>query len=386
MMWEVYENMLPILFRDRMQFQNIILHLTLIDGVGPVALHSLVTKLGQDRLHEIYNFFVSDFVAFGVSPSAAQILVDGLKNQEILDQEIALMEQFHVQILTILCSQFPALLKEIHVPPALLYFQGDVKLFAHEKNIACVGARKSHGYAHEALLHLIVPMVEQGWVVVSGGALGADTFAHQIALDHQSPTMVVVGSGLSQVYPAQNAKLFENVVRAGGLIISSFPMQTPPDPWNFPKRNRLIAGLSRGCLVLQAADKSGALITASCALEQGREVFAVPGSIFDPLSAGCHSLIAQGAKLVTCAQDLLDELGYPVVESKKDQQSLFVPAKAEKLDEISRQILQTAFTPMTIDFMASKLQIDVHFLQNKLFELSLEGKIVQDAMGFWKRV
>ncbi|MBP6892187.1 DNA-processing protein DprA [Candidatus Babeliales bacterium] len=370
--------------------QNIILHLSLIDGVGEALLYKLIERLGQERLPEVYNFFVSDFLTLGVPEQIAQNLVQGLKNQKIIDQELALMREHRVGLVTIFCPEYSKLLKEIHVPPVLLYFQGDINLFAHEKNIACVGARKAHRYVHDALTYLIVPMMHDGWVVVSGGAQGADTYAHQIALEQKIPTIVVVGSGLCHVYPPQNKKLFEQVVAAGGLIVSSFSMETKPDPWNFPKRNRLISGLSRGCLVLQAAAKSGALITAESALQQGREVFAVPGSIFDELSAGCHNLIQQGAKLVTCAQDILDELGYPapavVVGEKKSQQKIFVqPVQAMPFDDLSNQILQQAVVPITGDLLLSKLQVDVNVLQNKLFELSLDGKIAQDGMGFWKR-
>ena len=143
-------------------------------------------------------------------------------------------------------------------------------------------------------------------------------------------------------------------------------------------------------MVLQAAAKSGALITAECALQQGREVFALPGSIFDELSAGCHNLIQQGAKLVTCAQDILDELGYPapseIMGEKKLQQKVFTSAAvAAPFDDLSSQILQHAVVPVTGDLLLSKLKVDVDILQNKLFELSLDGKIAQDGMGFWKR-
>ncbi len=368
-------------------YSKIILHLSLIDGIGEVLLFKLIERLGQNRLLEVYNFFVSDFVALGIPEEVAQNLVQGLQNQQILDQELALMQQYQVQFVTFLCPEYPKLLKEIHVPPVLLYFQGDINLFAHEKTIACVGARKAHRYVHDALMHLVLPMMHDGWVVVSGGAQGADTFAHQISLEQNVPTMVVVGSGLCHVYPPQNKKLFEQITMSGGLIVSSFSMETKPDPWNFPKRNRLISGLSRGCLVLQAAAKSGALITAECALQQGREVFALPGSIFDELSAGCHNLIQQGAKLVTCSQDILDELGYPApleLHEKKLQQKIFTPVMP--VDDLSLQILQCAVVPITADLLLSKLSIDVGSLQTKLFELSLDGKIAQDGMGFWKRV
>jgi DNA processing protein len=379
-----------------MQFQKIILHLSLIDGVGEALLFKLIERLGQNRLLEVYNFFISDFVAQGIPEQIAQNLVHGLKDQQLLDQELLLMQQFEVQFVTLLCPEYPKLLKEIHVPPVILYFQGDINLFAHEKTIACVGARKAHRYVHEALSFIVVPMMHDGWIVVSGGAQGADTYAHQISLEQKVPTIVVVGSGLCHVYPPQNKKLFEQVVASGGLIVSSFPMQTNPDPWNFPKRNRLISGLSRGCLVLQAAAKSGALITAESALQQGREVFALPGSVFDELSVGCHSLIQQGAKLVTCSQDILDEFGYfapsepapaESAPDKKSQQKIFAsPVSVAFVDDLSLQILHVAMVPITADLIISKLKIDVDTLQNKLFELSLDGKIAQDSMGFWKRL
>jgi DNA processing protein len=371
------------------QHQEIILHLSLIEKVNSSTVLFLIEQLGTHRLPDLYNFSLKDFQVLGCLQKQAELLVAGLQDPAKLHKELALMREHHVGLVTIVCPQYPKILKEIHVPPVILYYQGDIQLFAHEKNIACVGARKAHRYANEALMHLIVPMMQTGWIVVSGGALGADTFAHQISLDHKVPTMVVVGSGLCHVYPPQNKKLFEQVIAGGGLIVSSFSMQTPPDPWNFPRRNRLISGLSRGCLVLQAAERSGALITAQCALDQGREVFAVPGSIFDELSAGCHSLIADGAKLVRRAQDILDELGYLEVAAKDDQQKLFIPAKSTgpvaELDQIALQILQVASTPITVDLMLSKLQLDVGILQNKLFELSLDGKIAQDELGFWKR-
>lgn len=370
-----------------MLFQNIILHVSLIDGVGPVALFDLIERLGRHRLPDIYNFFVSDFLQLGFSEKVAQNLVDGLKNQQILTQEIELMQKYQVQCVTLLCPQYPKILKEIHVPPVILYFQGDINLFAHEKTLACVGARKAHRYVYDALQALVVPMMHDGWIMVSGGAQGADTYVHTISLEQNSPTIVVVGSGLCHVYPPQNKKLFDRIIASGGLIVSLFSMQTNPDPWNFPQRNRIISGLSKGCLVLQAAAKSGALITAECALQQGREVFALPGSIFDELSVGCHSLIQQGAKLVTCSQDILDELGYAlpveIIQEKKLQKTIF--AATGPCDDLSLQILHCAVSPITADLLLSKLQVDVDVLQTKLFELSLDGKIAQDGMGFWKR-
>lgn len=379
-----------------MSLQHLMLHLSLIENIGPSLVQDFVKKLGLDRLSQIYTFTQVDFQSFGFSEKKSQDLVVGLQDQSLLQKELELMGQLKVGIVTFLCPEYPELLKEIHVPPTVLYYQGDVGLFAHRNKIACVGSRKSHRYVHEALVHLVVPMLQRGWVVVSGGALGADTFAHQIALQHNSPTIVVVGSGLCHQYPPQNKKLFQQVVEQGGLIVSSFPMQMMPHAWCFPVRNRLISGLSRGCIVLQAEAKSGALITAECAMQQGREVFALPGSIFDPLSAGCHDLIQQGAKLIASVQDILVELEYDgqsidqqtLQGNQNFQQELFsgVLQRSDQYDSVAQEILQIAVLPVTADMLIAKMGIGLAALQDKLFELSLDGKISQDAMGFWKRV
>ncbi len=368
--------------------QKIILHLSLIKNIGPSVLLPLIELLGVQRLSDVYSFSAYDFVALGCSQKVADLLVTGLSDQSVLHKELELMDMYHVKFLTVLCEKYPILLKSIHVPPVILYYQGDVNLFDSQKNIACVGARKANRYVYDALMQIVVPMIHDEWVVVSGGALGADTFAHQIALDQKGKTIVVVGSGLCHQYPPSNRLLFEKIIAQGGLIVSVFSMNTIPEPWNFPQRNRIISGMSRGCLVLQAAVKSGALITAECALEQGREVFALPGSIFDPLSAGCHLLIGQGAKLVTNAQDILEEFGYtPKVDSSENnQQQVLNFVSNSKIDSCSDQILQIAVMPVTADFIMSKLQLDMDTLQSKLFELSLDSKITQDAMGFWVRL
>lgn len=397
-----------------MLLQEIILHLSLIQDIGPSVIAKLIDHVGLHQLEKVYEFSVADFTALGCLEQKAQLLCDGLKSKAALEQELQLMQRNNVSIVTIACDDYPKLLRQIHVPPLVLYFQGDRNLFAHEKNIACVGARKAHSYVDETLRHLIVPLIQEGWIIVSGGASGADTYAHSIAVEFQVPTIVVVGSGLCHVYPPSNKKLFERVVAQGGLIVSCFAMSVAPEPHCFPIRNRIISGLSVGCLVLQAAQKSGALITAECALVQGREVFAVPGSIFDPLSAGCHYLIQQGAKLVTSAQDILDELGGVSRNNANVQQSLFEspqdnvqevqlrpvvaiksvktlsskrgPQSTDDLDAVKRHILQCVVVPVSADTLLGKLGIDLITLQNYLFDLSIEGKIAQDGMGFWKRV
>jgi DNA processing protein len=416
-----------------MILQNIVLHLSLIEGLAPRFLHELFESFfaknnGQENsttknLEELYSYSLQDFINLGCSSDKAQLLMHGLQNKQRLLDELTLIKKHHAAFVTIFCDEYPKLLKHIDVPPFVLYYQGDVTLFAKEKAFACVGARKSHLYVSDALKSLIIPMIQDDWVIVSGGALGADTYAHQITLDNKGKTIVVVGSGLCYQYPASNRDLFKQVVYSGGLIVSTFHMQMPPETFCFPIRNRIISGLSLGCLVLQAAQKSGALITAQCALQQGREVFALPGSIFDPLSVGCHDLIKQGAKLVTCTQDILEEMSYQGKEqyeqmtilseknlalekladkkgSKSNDKKILkttqkssrpqdqAPDLVEVLDlsDVSLAILHYTVVPVTAQALLTKVGVGIDLLQSKLFELSLDGKIAQDGMGFWKRV
>lgn len=378
-----------------MIFKKIILHLSLIYDIGSGTIQKLLQRVGQQNVQDFYHFSAQDFARFGMSQQKAELIVAGLQDQTLLEKELLEIEKQQADFITILCEEYPKLLKQISVPPAVLYYQGDVRLLAHEKMFACVGARKAHSYAKDCLESLVTPMIEGDWVIVSGGAAGADTYAHQAALDHGGKTIVVVGSGLCHQYPSRNKKLFEQVVQSGGLIVSAFAMQTMPEARCFPIRNRIVSGLSIGCLVLQAASKSGALITAHFALEQGREVFAVPGPVYDPLSAGCHELIQQGAKLVTKTEDILQELeGFvPRVQPEASQQQTFIAPtslkKKEPLivgDEQDRLILQHTLAPITLQDLHSKSGIEQSVLHEKLFDLSLDGKVEQDCMGLWKRI
>ena len=370
------------------------MHLSLIQGISARELYELLMPCAVEKIEHIYEYTVADFVALGCLPEKAAILVAGLKDQNLLQKELLLIEKHQVQIVTMFCLQYSFLLKQIHVPPVVLYCQGDINLLVHDKMIACVGARKAHLYVYDVLKTLIAPMVCDGWVIVSGGALGADTYAHLVALQNKGKTIAVVGSGLCYQYPSVNKKLFEDIVKSGGLIVSIFKMQTPPEPYCFPVRNRIIGGLSVGCVVLQAASKSGALITAQCALQQNREVFAVPGSILDPLSAGCHELIQQGAKLVTKTEDILQEMpGYSVqaqdhknLEIIDDESLSQIAVTDRQVDAFERAVLQYTVCAMTFEVLQKKLNISFEELRSLLFALSLDGKVKQDESGLWKRI
>ncbi|MDT3415037.1 DNA processing protein [Brevibacillus aydinogluensis] len=213
---------------------------------------------------------------------------------------------------------FPPLLRNIPDPPLALFYRGDVSLLK-QPAIGVVGARKPTAYGRAACRHLVKQLAQTGMVIVSGLAYGIDAEAHRAALDAGAPTVGVMGCGIDQVYPVFHRRLYAEI-GSSGLLLSEYPPGTPAKPGLFPERNRIISGLSLGVLVVEAAERSGSLITADCALEQGREVFAVPGPIFSEVSAGPHNLLKQGAKLVTNAADVLDELGvWPKTPVADDQ-------------------------------------------------------------------
>ncbi len=254
-----------------------------------------------------------------------------------------------------------------------------------EQSIAFVGARKANQYGKQAIARCIVPLIAHGWTIISGGAIGADTFAHQASVGNGGKTVAVLGSGLLCRYPRSNNKLFDTIIEHNGSLISSFPLQTIPQPGNFPIRNRIIAGMSKGCVVVQAAQKSGALITAQFALDEGREVFAIPGSIFDPLSAGCHALFSQGATVVTGPEDILKACDYTYCEDQDAlKQTSFVSKSMPNVSDDQRMILEFLISPKSVDDLVGAVSLSCEVIQHELSELQFEGLAEQDFTGLWK--
>ncbi|MCZ0755323.1 DNA-processing protein DprA [Anoxybacillus sp. J5B_2022] len=215
----------------------------------------------------------------------------------------------NIDVITVLDDDYPEWLKHSFEPPWVLYAKGKIEWLSHLKMLSIVGTRQPTTEGIRALQVLIPPLVQAGWTIVSGLALGIDAAAHEITIEQHGKTIAVIAGGVEHIYPKQNRGLAERLMR-DHLIISEYPPHTKPQKWQFPLRNRIISGLSLGTVVVQAKEKSGSLITASLALEQGREVFAVPGSIFLEQASGTNKLIQQGAKLVCTAQDIIDEFAY----------------------------------------------------------------------------
>ncbi len=287
-----------------------LLHLSLIPGIGPATVQRLCRALGAEKISEIYLWSTQDFCSRVDLPLAlAQALSYGLSQSLLLERELELIESQSVSWCTLYDDDYPALLKQIHYPPLVLYWWGE-RLSAFDPAVALVGSRKANVYGRQAIERLIPDFVQAGWGVVSGGALGADAMAHEVTLDVRGKTCAIIGSGLLNPYPALNKRLFMRIREQGGALVSPFPLAMQALPGNFPARNRIIAGMSKATVVIQAAEKSGALITAYFALEQGREVGAVPGPITDLLSVGCHTLLREGAVLVSSAVDIFQACGF----------------------------------------------------------------------------
>ncbi|MCK5632988.1 DNA-processing protein DprA [bacterium] len=394
-----------------MDNKKLFLHLSLIDGIGPVTIKKLVDAKPADmNMVDLYQMTSSDIVhRFHMSRSVAQKIVQGLSSDELLNKELALIEKYNVQFTTLGSREYPEFLANIHAPPAVLYWLGE-DVFKKQKTIAVIGSRCAHRYSQQVIDQFIPELVANDWVIISGGAIGADSMAHHATVKAQGKTVVVFGSGLLCPYPSSNRKLFESILHSGGTLMSAFPLMTQPRPGNFPARNRIIAGLSRGCLVVQAAHKSGARITAQFALDQGREVFAVPGPIDDPLSAGCHGLIQQGAKLVCTIEDILLEFeplfGTFKINSLKKEDRIVQQKRSGTLPTVKKiekkiihskkifkkepgipgEILQLCEQPSTTDQVMLALNIDLEHLHELLFDLQLQGKLIQNFAGLWERV
>ena len=279
------------------------------------------------------------------------------------------------RVLCIGDDDYPAMLLQTPDPPLLLYLQGQVE-FLHRRSLAIVGSRNASPQGVDNARAFAAHLSRQGWTIISGLAFGIDGAAHEGGLDGPGSTVAVVGTGLDRVYPARHRALAHRIASAG-VLISEFAPGTPPLPPNFPMRNRIIAGLARGTLVVEAALQSGSLITAKQAAEYGREVFAVPGSIHSPLSRGCHALIRQGAKLVESADDILEELQGPAVAAAAPSS-----AAAGRRDPVLEAL---GHDPATLDSLCARTGWSAQELSARLLELELEDRVARLPGGLYQR-
>jgi DNA processing protein len=375
---------------------EIILHLSLGEGIGPVLIQRIIAFCGNN-LTDIYKWRSQEWQqSIGVSEIRGAHIVAHLSSVQAVTDELAHVMRVDAQWMSILDQRYPDALRSIHAPPPILYWFGNGDLLCQSDTLAVIGSRAANSYGATIIRALVPYLVQTGFTIISGGALGADSMAHHETLKVKGKTIAVLGSGLLHLYPRTNLKLFQDIIQHGGTIVTSFSMNMVALPANFPARNRIIAGLSRGCIVVQAAEKSGTRITANFALQQGREVFVVPGTFDDPLSAGCHILAREGATLITSAAQICEELGVVCHDTNKQQSFCDIASnKTQKTSgktydtatpedqSLPVQIIHATKNAISIDELAIRLSLEQDVLQQQLWDLQWAGKIQQDFTGRW---
>ena len=353
--------------------------LVLTPGIGIRTAHKMLVAYGLPQ-----NIFMASYQELQriVSPQIADAICAPLS--ETIREQIGKTERWLDEpgntILTLADSRYPGSLLEIPDPPLMLYVKGRVELLS-KPSIAIVGSRNATAQGCIDAEKFGCSLSDAGLTIISGLALGIDAAAHRGGLKGSGSTVAVIGKGADIIYPARNRELAHQIAREG-CIVSEFPLGTGPLASNFPRRNRVISGLSGGILVVEAAARSGSLITARTAIDQGRDVFAIPGSIHSPLSRGCHALIRQGAKLVETSQDILEELKHynPVANSQADRRE---PESAALTEDIVSRI---GFDPVDTDTLCERCRLDAATLNVELLKLELAGEIECLPGGLYRRL
>jgi len=360
------------------------LALWLTPGLGPTRARRVVEHLGSAAA--VFRASLTELEATGILASSAQSLATG-KSMELAREEMARATAAGVKIVTLDDSSYPQQLKQIYDPPLVLYVRGQVEVIA-QPGIALVGTRHPTPYGSGMAERLACDLAAHGLVIISGMARGVDTAGHRGAIAAKGKTVAVFGTGIDVIYPKENSRLSEQILALGGALISEFPFGTSAFPQNFPIRNRIISGMSVGVLVVEAAEYSGTRITARCALEQNRDVFAVPGNVTNKNSWGPNTLIKQGAKLVATWEDVWEELPTEV-------RLLLTPATPESQPEGTASLfgeegelaphekkifaLLKADESTHIDEIVERLEPELSSSEifAALFELELAGKVRQ---------
>ncbi|MFK7730756.1 MAG: DNA-processing protein DprA [Pseudomonadales bacterium] len=299
------------------------------------------------------------------------------------EKDFALCEQSQWSVVTQEDEDYPPLLAEINLPPPLLYVWGNKSILKHAQ-VALVGSRKASKAGLDTAQRFATQLASSGLVVCSGMALGIDSASHKAALNAGQPTVAVLGSGLANLYPRRNQSLAAEIAK-NGCVISEFPPATSPQPGNFPQRNRIISGLSHATIVIEAAKRSGSLITARYALEQNREVYAVPGSINNAGSSGCNELIKSGARLLNHPADVLDALQCQLSGQQPAQLEDFEPQQQAVALRLATVLHQIHYEPTAIDAIIQETGLAVAEVSAALLELQLCGRIEQTA-GRYQRI
>ena len=334
-------------------------------GIGKARLTALKDHFGC--LKDAWTAPKAELIKAGLDDKTADSVV-AFRQDFSPDEELTLLEKYHIAIITCESPGYPPLLKEISDCPAVLYVRGELKS-TDESGIAVVGTRRSTAYGRQVTEELVTDLVANGLTIVSGLAKGIDTIAHKSAIESHGRTIAVFASGLDTVYPPENLTLAREIIENGALV-SEFPLGTKPKAENFPRRNRILSGLSRGVIVIESGESGGALITANFANEQNREVFAVPGSIFSAMSKGPNKLIQDGAKLVRNHVDVLEELNLSDTSQQLEMKNLSAPDGIESV--ILKYIAQE---PTHIDEICRHTGLSTSAVASNLAIMELNGLV-----------
>ena len=348
-----------------------------IPGIGPRTFE--VLRAHFPRLSEVFDVSRAELERLGLPAPLFEALRE--PDWQAAEADLAWAREPGRRVLRIADPDYPAALREIPDPPPLLFVLGDVAALSSPQ-LAVVGSRNCSAGGRDSAFEFAEYLAGAGLTITSGLALGVDGAAHEGALAAGGITVAVTATGLDRVYPARHRALAHRIVERGA-IISEFPPGTGVRAEHFPRRNRIISGLSLGVLVVEAGLQSGSLITARYALEQGREVFAIPGSIHNPLAKGCHRLIRQGAKLVERGQDVLEELSLPVPTQAPEPAA--APAEPELDDDYQRVLAALDDAPAPLDLLLGRTGLTPAELSSILLVLELKGHVVAAAGGRYAR-
>ncbi len=360
------------------------LALSLTPGLGPTRARKLVEHFGT--VDALFQVSLTELEATGMTAASAQSIGTG-NSLQLAEEELVRACAAGIELVSIDDVRYPCALREIYDPPIVLYVQGSVEVLSRP-GIAVIGTRHPTPYGVGMAERLACDLARQGLVIFSGMARGVDTAAHRGAISAKSRTVAVFGTGVDVIYPKENRRMSEQILANGGALISEFPLQTFPAPQNFPIRNRIISGLSIGVLVVEAAEYSGTRVTARCALEQDREVFAVPGNVTNKYSWGPNTLIKQGAKLAATWEDVWEELPEkirlelaPTRDESEPSGTASLFGEEGELSPHEKKIfaILKADEATHIDDIVERFEADISASEifAALFELELAGKIKQ---------
>lgn len=354
---------------------EVVCRLIILQQIPRFGSQRILTLLSHHPLEELFSYSVSTLIDIGLSVEQANMIVspDHKRLESVLEWERGAQNY----IVTYFDDEYPSQLKEISSPPLLLFVYGQLSSISTPQ-IAIVGARNATPLGLECAYNFGRDLVQAGVTVTSGLALGIDGKSHMGALAGNGVTLAVLGTGVNNIYPKRHRKLADEIVEHGA-IVSEFWPNTPARAENFPKRNRLISGLSLGTLVIEAAIKSGSLITAKFALEQNREVFAIPGSINNPMAQGCHHLIKQGAILVDCVDDILSTLELSLPRPMMNSQKELPISNSSKQHPL---LMHIDFDITPIDTLVERSGLAVDSLLATLLELEMAGDVISVSGGY----